>query len=704
MIQVLVISQRKFFSIFSQWQNRCSNELEKGLNLANFLRIFIQRTLDLHESNAKPLDKTSAEHLGHLICLLKAVHSTFILNQSQISRNLPSSIESVYKTLISKLKHVGKGMKNRSFRSVREIGSHLNRLAIHCALHFSSEFSQICTKVISDIFGSKSLVNLGFTRNEIFPSLRNLSLLLNYNKNVDDVCDVSFLVHSRDNFGLFLKYIHSEPPRILFLASAMNDIGQLFPNKQQIETYFVDLIRKEFILPILALIETELRFHCHQHLQVSERNPFKITYNSFDKFLSITPFRILTRFIDVQFEASYYFSRIYYNETAVSPQVWETYTEMANLAERLYRIQVLDCHLPGEMAQQEIDVLEIMRNINKFVQFYNYDLNSQVFIQRAEDSHHIAIIGIPHIFSSYRCHGIGIMNTTVDFIYKFLKAKFNVFHQLMFDSFMRGTLLSEKTWFDGNKESVGALYPYERADKILNDMRRMNRSDSQTSILDTVRILITEIGNALGFVRMVKSGGTRFMNNSIGFVYDEDLEFSFKNLLDEGNPLLPHTMESTERLDSVVTRLKELFQNSESFFSILIQVFESVLRPLEHCKLFYILIPPLTLCFVQHISALKDTSLKQNKNSSFSDDGFPMGLAYILRLLDQDSLFDSLHWFDSLKKQAQIERTEAQASTSKKIALDRQKTVKLLLQMIDRKISEYTLLETTVHSARILFH
>merc|ERR1712157_190688 len=67
---------------------------------------------------------------------------------------------------------------------------------------------------------------------------------------------------------------------------------------------------------------------------------------------------------------------------------------------------------------------------------------------------------------------------------------------------------------------------------------------------------------------------------------------------------------------------------------------------------FYAVVPALTVSFVDALIVSKDKMTKRGKevaSGGFTDDGFALGLAYILRVLGQDSEFESLHWFQSVE-------------------------------------------------------
>ena len=56
----------------------------------------------------------------------------------------------------------------------------------------------------------------------------------------------------------------------------------------------------------------------------------------------------------------------------------------------------------------------------------------------------------------------------------------------------------------------------------------------------------------------------------------------------------------------------------------------------------------------------KEKVNKKNKiGASFTDDGLVMGIAYVLKLLDQYNEFDALHWFASVNDKYNKEKVRS---------------------------------------------
>lgn len=68
-------------------------------------------------------------------------------------------------------------------------------------------------------------------------------------------------------------------------------------------------------------------------------------------------------------------------------------------------------------------------------------LTLQIFVETASNNKHLNTINIRHIANSIRTHGSGIMNTTVNFTYQFLRKKFFIFSQFLYDEHIKARLI-----------------------------------------------------------------------------------------------------------------------------------------------------------------------------------------------------------------------------------------------------------------------
>ncbi len=58
------------------------------------------------------------------------------------------------------------------------------------------------------------------------------------------------------------------------------------------------------------------------------------------------------------------------------------------------------------------------------------------------------------LLASIKTHGVGILGTVVNQIYKFLIKKFNIFSEFLYDDIIKSNLLREQRVFNKNKDKL----------------------------------------------------------------------------------------------------------------------------------------------------------------------------------------------------------------------------------------------------------
>ncbi|MPC23700.1 WASH complex subunit 7 [Portunus trituberculatus] len=548
-----------------------------------------------------------------------------------------------------------------------------------------------------------------------------------------------------------LQHVH----RIHFMLAALQDCAvqlegccHLATPDQLVNEFKEEMYGyiKELVLDkVCQEVETELRLSTHSHLQLDSRNPFQTSIRDLSPLLALEPFCLLSStLISVKDYVEQYLESTFYALTVVAPHDWRTYEEMRNLAASKYNLFTVPSFLPSHTLDQGVDVLEIMRNIHVFVCHYLYNLNQQFFIEAASNNKHLNTVTIKHIANSIRTHGAGIINTTVNFTYQFLRRKFHVFSQFLYDEQIKSRLLKDRQLWREAKANQ-EHFPYESAEKFNRSIRKLGVTPEGLSYLDQFRGLISHIGegdtpiillcdklrknvlgNAMGFVRLVRSGGLHCSSNAARFIPDLQDVASLEQLCRDAHTS-PQTLTAAENLDAVINNLTRNFHQDTDYFKLLVDVFAPALQDKKnsHLKNFYLIIPPMTINFVESSLTAKDNMNKKNKSrAAFTDDGFAMGVAYLLKVLDQNAAFDSLHWWSGVRRRFIKEREKGFSTWNMSVPRDMQEevmrveqqrqlcssgddklqqTLALTMSRLQQYQQEFELMYLSLSSARVFF-
>ena len=258
-----------------------------------------------------------------------------------------------------------------------------------------------------------------------------------------------------------------------------------------------------------------------------------------------------------------------------------------------------------------------------------------------------------------RTHGTGMMNTTVNYTYGFLMDKFKLFTQFMMDEYVKSKLLIHRRWFEKHKNDVNNEYPYEKAVEFNDEIAQLGITEDGQTFIDKFRLLITEIGNAMGFIRMERSASLHYCANAIKFVPDvrhvpkfekwighdeideeddEDNDEDDEDDEDEldsrhtddmgkrrrrealptrGAGLSESSIEAAKTLDDVLAMLSSNYSEGTDYLQVLVFVNQKSLDPKKNpaLALFYIIIPSLIINHTARLRMAKDQMEKMRSRS-----------------------------------------------------------------------------------------
>ena len=168
--------------------------------------------------------------------------------------------------------------------------------------------------------------------------------------------------------------------------------------------------------------------------------------------------------------------------------------------------------------------------------------------------------------------------------------------------------------------------------------------------MDHFRNLITQIGNALRSGRLYHTSQAIHVPD-IDEIGDDDENGGNENYFSE---MVQNYIDAAKNLDLVLTRLRSSFAEGVDYFSMICDAFEKMISSTEHKHLenFAAIMPGLTLNFVESMLRKKDRlNRKASKldEACFTDDGFALGCAFLLRVLNLYSKFDAYHWWDEVR-------------------------------------------------------
>lgn len=247
----------------------------------------------------------------------------------------------------------------------------------------------------------------------------------------------SYLYNIRELLPTIFIFKRENPhtcKRLQFLFEGFEDASRLLykcPHLSDQEELFVDFkktlvsaFEKNYMTPLKRNIEDFLRVSTTSMLieKLEGVRPWAGDLNDLMRMVQFEKVRIFDAVFDLRFEISESLNSSFYNLNILNMHDMETYELMRTLGNHIFDLRLHDVFLPNHTIERDkFDILTVVRQIPVFVTEFKYNILNQRFLQVTNNDKIISCISIQQLSDSIRTHGLGILSTTVNAFYNFLK-------------------------------------------------------------------------------------------------------------------------------------------------------------------------------------------------------------------------------------------------------------------------------------------
>ena len=659
----------------------------EGLCTANYLRKKVSFILDSHFTLGIKLDKELINQLTIGIELIKVVEFEFSKLMNLICLNIPIfnrallfPIQDILKKVAEKAQKKYKDGKSTNEQLYKDALS-ASSIFYTCTQSVQSELRLVIEKLCFSTITAKEMLddNSYDTINE---NLWTIEILNQLTREITRCCDCSFLYLYQTIFQNAFENIYNDrPKRIYYFIMALNDIenplhyikfkeNDGIDDIKRLRKVTIETFEKFFMKQLIEQLEKDLQIQVHSTF-IEGLDGAEYSETNLQSYLNIQPFRFFDIVFDVKRYMEEHLNKKFYQMTTLNLNNYQTYQRMRVLARNKYGLNLHEVYLPNQNLVTGKDILEVVRNLTSFAKGYTHNLHSQQFIEIVKDGSYINIIGVQQILTSLYTHGKGIINTIINTAFGYISKNVGTIIDIIRDDYIISMLREEHKFWEEQKANINYNYPLERGQNLRQKIIAYNDNKKNGIIPKCIRI-ITQIGNVVSLIRCIRTALMDYNSQNVNLLTTYNTN-EFSNLIDrislspDSDPsskssqisqnMITNTqnslIDSSKLFCKTISALKQTGENEINYLLLLVSAFSESINTekIPYIDLFAFLLPPLIITFIDTAINAKDNLLKKNKSeecSYFSDDGFIMGMCYLLKLFMADKKFESLNWFPSV--------------------------------------------------------